>query len=341
MHGIKRVLITGPALENVGGISVHVRRLVSLLRGRCEFDFVDESRNQREGYFNLRSLDFITYFKKIKRAHVVHINSGSKWLRMFNAIVCRVMGKYTVVTVHRDPERESHLWLTRCILSLSNVVIAVNAKGVDLLRQGSKCEYIHLPAYLPPNLDNEPYLSENIQAWITHARETPNSVVMVNNASALVFNNGEDLYGLDLCLAAMKQLCQSSDKYYLLFVVVKNDNPAVMDGYKQFIVHNNLSQHVLLIEDSCSFVRLIAASDIVLRTTNTDGDSLTVREGLSLGVPVIASDCVERPAGTTLFHNRDAAHLAQVIASTPIIASCEQQPDARDYTATYSKIYQL
>ena len=45
--------------------------------------------------------------------------------------------------------------------------------------------------------------------------------------------------------------------------------------------------------------------DLFLRPTNSDGDSVSVRESLSLGVPVIASDAAPRPNGTILFRSRD------------------------------------
>jgi hypothetical protein len=65
----------------------------------------------------------------------------------------------------------------------------------------------------------------------------------------------------------------------------------------------------LLIHEKISFVQLITQCDIVLRTTNTDGDSLTIREALYLKKPVLSSDAVKRPTGTHLFITRDQADL--------------------------------
>jgi glycosyltransferase involved in cell wall biosynthesis len=46
---------------------------------------------------------------------------------------------------------------------------------------------------------------------------------------------------------------------------------------------------------------LISRADVFVRPTFADGDSISVREALALGVPVIASDCVSRPADAVLF----------------------------------------
>jgi glycosyltransferase involved in cell wall biosynthesis len=55
---------------------------------------------------------------------------------------------------------------------------------------------------------------------------------------------------------------------------------------------------------------MISASDVFVRPTFTDGDSISVREALSLGIPVIASDCVERPDGVVLFKTGNAGDLS-------------------------------
>jgi glycosyltransferase involved in cell wall biosynthesis len=47
-------------------------------------------------------------------------------------------------------------------------------------------------------------------------------------------------------------------------------------------------------------LRMIADADVFLRTTLFDGDSISVREAVHFGVPVVATDCAPRPKGVTL-----------------------------------------
>jgi hypothetical protein len=54
-----------------------------------------------------------------------------------------------------------------------------------------------------------------------------------------------------------------------------------------------------------SFSKLIELSDIVIRPTNADGDSLSIREALYFQKPIIASDVVKRPTGTITFKTRN------------------------------------
>lgn len=72
--------------------------------------------------------------------------------------------------------------------------------------------------------------------------------------------------------------------------------------------------HVLLCGDvpHATTLRAIADADVMIRTTRYDGDSISVRESLHLGVPVIASDNGLRPDGVILvpFSDQEALHRA-------------------------------
>jgi hypothetical protein len=43
-------------------------------------------------------------------------------------------------------------------------------------------------------------------------------------------------------------------------------------------------------------------TDIYIRPQVSDGDSVALREALSLGIQVVASDVCIRPQGTNLYH---------------------------------------
>jgi glycosyltransferase involved in cell wall biosynthesis len=71
---------------------------------------------------------------------------------------------------------------------------------------------------------------------------------------------------------------------------------------KQSIAAKPYSDHVLLSGDIPHAVTMqaIARADLMLRTTLYDGDSISVREALHLGTPVIATDNGMRPDGVRL-----------------------------------------
>lgn len=73
--------------------------------------------------------------------------------------------------------------------------------------------------------------------------------------------------------------------------------------------------HILLCGDVPHSVtlRAIAESDLFLRTTLYDGDSVSVREALHLRIPVIATDNSMRPAGVHLIPASDINALGEAI----------------------------
>ena len=56
---------------------------------------------------------------------------------------------------------------------------------------------------------------------------------------------------------------------------------------------------------------LIARCDAFIRPTTHDGDAISVREALALGVPCVASDVCGRPHGTYMFRAGNAVDLAE------------------------------
>jgi glycogen synthase len=58
---------------------------------------------------------------------------------------------------------------------------------------------------------------------------------------------------------------------------------------------------------------LLARCQAFVRPTSADGDAISVREALALGVPCVASDVCARPEGTLTFHANDARDLVDTL----------------------------
>jgi glycosyltransferase involved in cell wall biosynthesis len=96
------------------------------------------------------------------------------------------------------------------------------------------------------------------------------------------------------------------------------------------IADKSYSSHVLLAGDVPHPVTLsaIKSSDVLLRTTRYDGDSVAVREALYFGVPVIATDNGMRPAGPRLIPIGDEEKLVSAIGQTFSATSSDLRPTA-------------
>jgi glycosyltransferase involved in cell wall biosynthesis len=87
---------------------------------------------------------------------------------------------------------------------------------------------------------------------------------------------------------------------------------------RQLIAAQPWRDHILLCGDVPHPITLqsIAKCDVLLRTTLYDGDAISIREGLHMGTPVIATDNGMRPEGT---------HLVPVGDETAVVSAIEQE----------------
>ncbi|HEV7375602.1 MAG TPA: glycosyltransferase family 4 protein [Pyrinomonadaceae bacterium] len=83
----------------------------------------------------------------------------------------------------------------------------------------------------------------------------------------------------------------------------------------EVIESKSYASHILLCGDvaHAATLRMMAESDLFLRTTLYDGDSISVREAMYLGTPVIATNNATRPDGVELVPPSDPHALQQAI----------------------------
>lgn len=77
-------------------------------------------------------------------------------------------------------------------------------------------------------------------------------------------------------------------------------------------------------------LRAISQSAVMWRTTLFDGDSISIREALHLGVPVIATGVVARPEGTIVIPPRDTAALVEATLSALTAPPAERRLQSGD-----------
>lgn len=115
-------------------------------------------------------------------------------------------------------------------------------------------------------------------------------------------------YGFDLLIAALTSL---SRLYPALGCLVMGSGEQRAEAEKR-VREAGLEGRILLLGDMAHDVclTLMSVCDVFLRPTLQDGDSISVREALSLGIPVVASRVGARPAGAILFRPGDAEEMA-------------------------------
>jgi glycosyltransferase involved in cell wall biosynthesis len=193
--------------------------------------------------------------------------------------------------------------------------------GAHLKDYYRKCGY-RLPdntsvgsAFLPPPLEEEPAI------LATYGKETlaflaKHRPLVIANAFDLVFYQGIDLYGLDLCVELTARLKQVYPQVGVLFAIARITNEEYFTKVKKNIENMGLADHFHFVTGNRQIWPLFRKMDVMVRPTNSDGYAVSIPEAQYLGCTAVASDVCARPPGSLLFRNRDLEDFqAKVIAA--------------------------
>jgi glycosyltransferase involved in cell wall biosynthesis len=184
-------------------------------------------------------------------------------------------------------------------------VIAHNTVISELCRfLGVKAERLEIiPGFIPPVIKKEALdlIPQNIEDFMESHQP-----VISGGAFRITFYNGIDDYGIDMCI----ELCGNLKKYYpktgFIFCLTEIGDENYFAIINRRITENDLDKNFLFIVQPLTEVYPIwQKSDIFVRPTASEGDSLALREALYVKTPAVASDVAPRPKGTVIFKNRD------------------------------------
>jgi glycosyltransferase involved in cell wall biosynthesis len=202
-------------------------------------------------------------------------------------------------------------------------VIGVSVEIRDMIagltRDRIKPEVI--PAYLPPS--SEEYSATLPPDIINFCQSL--SIIICAVASKPAQRGGRDIYGFETCIRAFEMIAAEKRNCGLLLVVGGNQRSEYYTGLQASIQQSRFGERIHLHTGSVAFPALTRHCTLFLRPTLTDGDSVSVREALDSGVPVIASDCVKRPSGVRLFATDDVSDLAKRVKE-----ALDRAPDSMD-----------
>jgi glycosyltransferase involved in cell wall biosynthesis len=302
--GAEGVLLVGPCPPPHGGVSVHVagvrRELVdagvpcALLNARPGAPASDEYLRAGTALGLVRAVA-----RHGRRGWLVHTHinghNPKSWLLALAAGIGGMTAPARMLTVHSGMA-SGHLasgrvapLLARLACRLHDRVICVN----DEIRRaiaaaGVPAERLRVLAAAAPSRRAPVELPVSLARWVRE--RTPLL------SATLAF---EPEYRFDLLAGAV--------------AVLRHDHPAIGcvvmgsgsgdEQARALIAGSGLESAVRLTgdvdHDTC--LQLIAESNLFVRPNDRDGDALSVREALALGVPVVASDVGSRPPEAILF----------------------------------------
>ena len=311
------IIQVGAVPPPYGGVSVHLERLMTRLRA--------------EG-FSSQLIDTSGVAKQ--RTDVLCFS----WRQAFFHLLRR---ETAIVHFHNFAPRNLYLYSIlatrhKTILSFHNERFAAELRGYSAVEQGlfkrllDNFEYViidseenrnralglgidaakllTIPEFLPPPIDET--ASDSLPQEISELR-AKHKFLLATNAYKLTFHRGEDLYGIDLILEMTHRIATGTEFDIATVILLPNH------GNDEYLAKLQSRINGLGISDRCRLVTVPLAetsilwrtADIVIRATNTDGNSMSVLEAISVGTPVIASDCVARHEAVELFENRNVDSL--------------------------------
>jgi glycosyltransferase involved in cell wall biosynthesis len=220
-----------------------------------------------------------------------------------------IHGKKTVFTFHSGgyPSSEAgrrarRLSLRGFALRRLGGLIAVNQELVELFqRLGVPADRIRL---IVPFAGETPIENRSLP-------ETIDNFYRVHEPVLVTVSGLEPEYDLPLQIEAVGRLRKQFPRMGLVIIGGGSQEPQM----RRLIAAQPYGEHLLLCGDIAheTTLQAIRISRLFLRTTLYDGDSISVREALHLGVPVIATDNGMRPPGVHLVPKSDVPALCRAV----------------------------
>ena len=330
------VAIVGVIPPPFGGVSVHVLREIELLRTEGFKVDLYEQRGKSDPDNSVYPLpkSRLGFFKFLTRVDcdLLHFHFSNHMASALTGLVLllRPTQKY-ICTIHGESLVKAWVgggWWYRKLLKnylcRADAIISVNPDVAKFIQETigvSDTIVAVIPAFLPPS--REELADENIPLAV--AEFIDGRTVIGTHGWFGFFQDGVHVYGFDM-IAKLVALTKQKGLDVVFYTVISGSYDA--EHREQiFRLQEPLKDRWLIIEESFACASLFGKSDVFIRPTYTDGDSVSIRECLSLGVPVIASDAVKRPDQCSIFESRNQESLHAVFLD------CFESPEQNDRKA--------
>jgi glycosyltransferase involved in cell wall biosynthesis len=312
---MKKMMIIGCYPPPFGGQSVHVKELNNFLAREGYvvkvLNIGDERKKKSKDYLTVRNpLDYvckIIMYAARKYSFHLHTNghNAKSWiLLILTSIITKLLARNYYVTLHSGmcpayvrSRGDVVRGIMKLALNMSSYIIAVNNDiSVALVELGVSKNKIGVIEAFSLNEDfNATKLPSNLNSYI--AAYSP-------LITSIGFSSPE--YGLHLLPEVVRNL---HGKYPHLGIIVIGATPP--DDGKKNAHHDSIRW--IGTQDRLTSLLIMSRSDLFVRPSMTDGDSISVREALAMNIPVVASNVGHRPEGVITFERGNIAELTSAI----------------------------
>tara|TARA_B110000908_G_C10133161_1_gene393190 strand:- start:37 stop:996 length:960 start_codon:yes stop_codon:yes gene_type:complete len=290
---IYNILIIGRTPPPIGGVSIHTSRLLDL----CE------ELNIKYEFYDLQKFNLITFLKAILFSNKSHLHANNPILLFLYSLICFLLQKHSIITIHGNLGTYNYFltYFEKLSLRLCTTPITLNNYSFETAKK-LNVNTRKLSAFIPPIKTIA--LSYEYLNKINSTGSKENTLFCTNAYDYVFDKEGNEIYGI---FSLVDYFNKSPNKRLVI------SDPK--GSYFSYSKNNNIKieKNIVFLTGDHSFFEVLKLANCFIRNTSTDGDSLSVKEALFLGVSVIATNCVDRPPGVTLIKCKNSWSLENAI----------------------------
>lgn len=312
------VAIWGRVPPPIGGMTMHLRRLLPYLTdAEITFQMYSIGRQTPDHPLvkqvsgnRLRWLIGLL-FRECEPVHYVLSSSTvarflASLLALFRRaeVVLRIGGESLRGSINSSNVVER--LMIRFAIRNASVIIGVNQDICLLARKLGAKRVVHAPGFIP-EVRRDTTVPKEVAAFIEAAKGP-----LLLAAGEVRDPSEDDFYGAYLLLDAIEKLPTVRVVFYA-YKITRDGRP--QQKFADEIRRRELQDRYLLYCSATDLLPAMHYCHVFVRPVLSDGDSNSIREALYLGIPVVASNCVERPQGVVSFSMGDPTELTETLAS--------------------------
>lgn len=311
---MQRILLIGDYPPPHGGVAIHVKQLHAHLRARgVEVRVLDIGKGGRPAPDVLPVRTGRRLLEQLARhardGFTIHLhtsgNNAKAWALI--GLVGAVPGVPKIVTLHSgllpkflEASVARRISARLALLGFTSVVSVSRAIDETVAQLGVPAQRRQvLPAFIASQVTPG---SPPATLKAVRARRRP-LLAMAHHPSPV--------YGRAAMFEALQAIAAHHPECGLALFGPGLDAPEFQEDARRFGVEPLLECFGEL--DHAAALAVIASADVFVRPTTADGDSISVREALALGVPCVATNVATRPEGTLTCVAGNAASLSETI----------------------------
>lgn len=289
-----RLCLVATFFPPIGGVTTYNERLLGYLK-KIKYDIVP---------LDIRKSGKIKIIKALIRHEIFYISMSNLMAMTLLVIFLKILNKTIILSVHQQFPLSGAISekLFESVLPFCHTCIVENKESLSHLSK-RRINLLLNSAFIPPIIDSSLLDSSELTDTFRLLRKKYKKIFCTNAYNYVLDAQNNELYAISDLIRIFSEL----DDICLVVADPSSYN------YKNIKEEINIPSNVLFLHNVPSFIEVLKKSDCFIRATSTDGDSVSVRESLWLGIPTIATDVVTRPEHCLIFKYGEWEHLKRLI----------------------------